>query len=231
MKIEEVSFGEYRAYHMNQAKNQYPELRQRSKAVTFALQYQGTEYTLMNTSGFSQDEAQSIVNNYNATYAVAQQYTQDKIQQACVDGYVTGAFGLKLRTPLLKMNGKGKLNYKAAAEGRTVGNMLSQSYGQLNSRAANEFRERVWASEYKYDILPVAQIHDAVYYIWRNTAGIAKWINDNLIDCMKWCELVELRHPTVKLGAALDIFYPDWSIKTTLNNKDSIKDIYKTCKS
>ena len=128
------------------------------------------------------------------------------------------------------MNGRGKLNYKAAAEGRTAGNMLGQSYGMLNSRAANEFRERIWASEYKYDVLLCGQIHDAIYLIWRNTAGITKWVNDNIIDCMKWNGLVELQHPTVKVGAELDIFYPDWSKATTLKNGISTKAIIKLCK-
>jgi DNA polymerase-1 len=215
---------------INSIAEKYPHLRQASKAPTFLLTYQGTFHGLMNNLGLDQASALIIEANYHELYKEADKWVDDRLQQACVDGYVTGAFGLRLRTPLLKLNGKGKLNYKAAQEGRTAGNMLGQSYGQLNSRAANEFRERVWASEYKYDIILCAQIHDAIYLIWRNTVGITKWVNDNLIDCMKWCELVELQHPTVKLGAALDIFYPDWSIKTTLSNNDSIQNIYETCK-
>jgi DNA polymerase I len=215
---------------INSIAKKYPHLRQASKAPTFLLTYQGTYHGLMNNLGLDKASAIAIESNYHELYKEADKWVDDRLQQACVDGYVIGAFGLRLRTPLLKMNGKGKLNYKAADEGRTAGNMLGQSYGQLNSRAANEFRERVWASEYKYDILLCAQIHDAIYLIWRNTTGIAHWINDNLIACMKWCELVELQHPTVKLGAALDIFHPDWSKKTTLQNNISIKEIYQTCK-
>jgi DNA polymerase-1 len=107
--------------------------------------------------------------------------------------------------------------------------MLGQSYGLLNSRAANEFRKRVWASPYKYDIFPCAQIHDALYVFWRNTAGITKWVNDNLIDCMRWCGLVELQHPTVKLGAELDIYYPTWAKAITLKNNISLSKIIQTC--
>jgi DNA polymerase-1 len=215
---------------INSIADKYPHLRQASKAPTFLLTYQGTYHGLMNNLGLDQTSALVIEANYHDLYKEADKWVNDRLQQACIDGYVTGAFGLRLRTPLLKMNGKGKLNYKAAAEGRTAGNMLGQSYGQLNSRAANEFRERIWASEHKYDILLCAQIHDAIYLIWKNTAGITKWINDNLIACMQWCGLVELQHPTVKLGAALDIFHPDWSKKTTLDNNANVKDIYEACR-
>ena len=116
----------------------------------------------------------------------------------------------------------------AAAEGRTAGNMLGQSYGMLNSRAANEFRERIWESEYKYDIFLCAQIHDSIYLVFRNKIGIANWINQNLIACMKWCGLVELQHPIVKLGAEFDLFYPDWTVSYTIPNvatKQMIKSI------
>jgi DNA polymerase-1 len=129
------------------------------------------------------------------------------------------------------MNGPGKLHYKAAAEGRTAGNMLGQSYGMLNSRAANECRERIWASKYKYDILLCGQIHDAIYLYWRNTVSITKWVNDNLIDCMEWDGLVELRHPVVKVGAELDIFYPDWAHPVTIPNHATKQQIFDLCKS
>lgn len=97
----------------------------------------------------------------------------------------------------------------SSAEARTAGNALSgQSYGLLNCKAANDFMERVYASPYKYDIMPVMQIHDAQYYIFPDDIDIVKWVNDNLIECMSWQDLPELQHDVVKLGAELDIFYP-----------------------
>ena len=214
---------------INSIKTRYPDLRQDSKPPTFLLTYGGTHHGLMNNLGLDESTAKIIEENYHELYKESDAWVADKLQQACDDGYVTGAFSLRLRTPLLKMNGRGKLNYKAAAEGRTVGNMLGQSYGQLNSRAANEFRERIWASKYKYDIFLCAQIHDACYAIWRNTAGITKWVNDNLIACMEWDGLVELQHPIVKVGAELSIFYPDWANETKLNNYATLQEIIKEC--
>ena len=215
---------------INSIKKRYEHLRQKSKLPTFLLTYAGTHHGLISSLGLDMETALKIEANYHELYQVSDQWVADRLQRACIDGYVTGAFGLRLRTPLLKMNGPGKLHYKAAAEGRTAGNMLGQSYGMLNSRAANEFRERVWASKYRYDILLCGQIHDAIYLIWRNTVGITKWVNDNLIACMEWCGLLELQHPTVKLGAELDIFYPDWNHPTTLKNHMTKQDIFLLCK-
>jgi DNA polymerase-1 len=215
---------------INSIKKKYPNLRQDSKTPTFALTYQGTHHTLMRNLGLDKATAVKIETNYHELYKVSDEWVADKLQEACKNGYVTGAFGLRLRTPLLKKNGRGKLHYQAAAEGRTAGNMLGQSYGMLNSRAANEFREKIWDSPYKYDVLMVGQIHDSIYVMWRNTLGITKWVNDNIIDCMKWDGLVELQHPTVKVGAELDIFYPNWANATTLKNAMTSNDIYALCK-
>lgn len=214
---------------INSIAEKYPEFRQKSKAPTFLLTYQGTSHGLMNSLGLSKEDAESIEKNYHELYVVSDEWVAKRLQQACIDGYVTGAFGLRLRTPLLKMNGPGKLHYKAAAEGRTAGNMLGQSYGMLNSRAANEFRERVWASPYRYDILLCGQIHDAIYIIWRNTVAITHWVNTNIIACMEWSGLVELQHPVVKVGAELDIFFPDWAHPVTLKNKMSKAKIFALC--
>jgi len=226
--ITEVSNGKTPAL-INSIKKKYPKLRQDSKAPTFLLTYQGTHHGLMNTLGLDRETAMAIERNYHELYKEADAWVEARLQQATIDGYVTGAFGLRLRTPLLHMNGPGKLGYKAAAEGRTAGNMLGQSYGLLNSRAANEFRERLWASPHIYDVSLCAQIHDAIYLIWRNKAGVTKWVNDNIIDCMKWCGLVELQHPVVKLGAELDIYYPDWATPTTLKNDMSLLAIIAAC--
>ena len=215
---------------INSIETKYPDLRQKSKGPTFLLTYQGTAHGLVNSLGLSREEAEEIERNYHEMYAVSDAWVNERIQKACIDGYVTGAFGLRLRTPLLKMNGPGKLHYKAAAESRTAGNMLGQSYGMLNSRAANEFRERVWASPYRYDILLCGQIHDAIYIIWRNTVAITHWVNENIIACMEWVGLVELQHPVVRIGAELDIFFPNWAHKTTLKNRMTKSEIYSLCK-
>ncbi|RLB78965.1 MAG: hypothetical protein DRH06_00305 [Deltaproteobacteria bacterium] len=203
---------------INSIKKLYKAWRTKSKPVTFLLTYGGTFHGIIDKLGFTESDAKRIEANYHELYKISDEWVKTKIKAACKTGYVTGAFGLRLRTPLLEKVGKGKISYMAQGEARTAGNMLGQSYGLLNSRAANEFRERVWNSKYKYDIFLCCQIHDAIYLIWRDQIGIAKWVNDNLIACMKWCGLKELQHPIVKLGAELDIFYPDWNNGITIPN-------------
>ena len=219
----------YNVKRIKYVKDNYDPLRSKSKNVTFALQYRGTANTLVNNSGFEMEEAKAIVSNYKDLYKGSEEYATGRIAQAAKDGYVQIAFGLKLRTPLLKrtvMSSSMKANI-SEAEARTAGNALSQSYGLLNCKAANDFMERVYASPYKYDIMPVMQIHDAQYYIFPDDVDIVKWVNDNLIECMSWQDLPELQHDVVKLGAELDL-YISWDKPITLKNNISIEEIYDT---
>ena len=213
---------------VNSIKKTHPELRQESKEPTFALTYQGTAHTLMTNLGWSEEKAKSVESNYHKLYKVSDQYVQDRLAQASKDGYVEVAFGLRVRTPLLAqvMWGTGRVPYEAQAEGRTAGNALGQSYGLLNNRAAVAFMKKVWKSPYRYDIKPVALVHDAIYLVIKDDLHVVDWVNRHLIQEMRWQELPEIQHDTVKLGAALDIFWPDWSNAITLPN-DSTKEVIK----
>lgn len=217
---------------VNSMKEKYKDLRQESKTPTFALTYGGTHYTLMANLGWDREKAKSIEDNYHEMYKVSDQYIQDRLKQASKDGFVDVAFGLRVRTPLLKqvMFGGSKMPYEAAAEGRTAGNAMGQSYGLLNNRAAVEFMQKVWASKYRFDIVPVALIHDAIYLLVKDTVEVVEWANRELIKSMQWQELPEIQHLTVKLGAALDIFWPSWKNAITLPNNADQTTITKTCK-
>jgi len=161
---------------------------------------------------------------------VSDQYVQNRLEQASKDGYVEVAFGLRVRTPLLKQVIWGsRIPYEASAEGRTAGNALGQSYGLLNNRAAAAFMKKVWASKYRHDILPVALIHDAIYLLIRDNIEVVEWANKHLIEAMRWQELPEIQHPTVKLGAALDLFYPNWANPITLPNDATAEEIRQCC--
>jgi DNA polymerase I len=195
------------------------------------LTYQGTWHTLVKNLGWSETKAKAVEANYHRLYQQSDDYIQDRLHQASKDGFVTVAFGLRVRTPLLSQvvfNGP-KMPYEAAAEGRTAGNAMGQSYGLLNNRAAVAFMQKVWASKYRLDILPVALIHDAIYILIRDNIEIVDWANRELIQAMQWQELPDIQHPTVKLGAALDIFWPSWAKATTLPNNASLADIRTVC--
>mgnify|MGYP006423515611 CR=1 FL=1 len=216
---------------VNRIKDEYPEERQESKGPTFALTYQGTKFTLMNNLGFSEDEAKRIEANYHELYQVSDQWVQSRLDQAARDGYVDVAFGLRVRTPLLyqTLRNKRSTPYQAQAEGRTAGNAMGQSYGLLTNRAANEFMDKVRNSKYRNDVKIVAQIHDAIYLLIRDSLDVIEWVNQELIKSMEWQELPEIQHDTVKIGAELSIFYPDWSNDITLKNGIEGDAIKKHC--
>ncbi len=102
---------------------------------------------------------------------------------------------------------------------------MGQSYGLLNNRAANEFMQKVWKSPYRFDIKPAALIHDAIYLVIKDDVQVVEWVNRELIKSMQWQELPEIQHDTVKLGAALDIFWPSWADALELPNDASTEEI------
>lgn len=206
--------------------------RQGSKAPTFLLTYGGTYHGMMKNLGWTEEKSKRIEANYHELYAVSDQYVADKLKQASKDGYVTVAFGLRVRTPLIAQvlwDGT-NIPYEAQAEGRTAGNALGQSYGLLNNRAAVAFMERVWASPYRLLIWPIALIHDAIYLVIKDDPEVVAWVNKVLIEEMRWQELPEIQHEQVKLGAALDIFWPSWNNAITLPNDADVATITKVCK-
>jgi DNA polymerase-1 len=89
--------------------------------------------------------------------------------------------------------------------------------------------KKVWASPYRLDIKPVALIHDAIYVLVRDRSDVMEFANRELIKSMQWQELSEIQHPTVKLGAALDIFWPNWAKATTLPNGANREEIFDIC--
>ena len=186
---------------------------------------------MVSNLGFSEDQAKAIEKGYHELYKVSDEYVQSRLQQASKDGYVEVAFGLRVRTPLLKqvIFGSRNMPYEAAAEGRTAGNALGQSYGLLNNRAANAFMQKVWESPYRYDILPVSLIHDAFYLLIRERVDVVEWANIHLPQEMSWQELPEIQHPTVKINAALDLFWPNWANPITLPLNATQQQIQEIC--
>lgn len=198
---------------INSIKTKYPQKRQDSKIPTFLLTYGGTYKGIVEQTGLSEEEAQDIEKQYHLLYKHSDDWVKSKIDRARVDGYITVAFGLRVRTPILAqtINSRGSTPYEAQREARTAGNALGQSYGLLNNRAAIEFMSKVRKSPYKHDIKPCIHIHDAQYYLVRDNIDIIEYINTNLIKAMEWQEDPAIQHDKVKLKAKLDIFYPTWA--------------------
>ena len=217
---------------INSIKDKYPDFRQDSKGGTFLLTYGGTYHGMISNLGWKEDKAKKVEENYHILYKVSDDWVKNRINQATHDGFVTVAFGLRVRTPILKQT---ILDTKitpreAQAEARTAGNALGQSCGLLNNRASIEFQKRLLASEHRTDVLPCAYIHDSIYLLIRDNVKTVKWVNDNLIECMQWQDLPELIHPKVKLGGELELFNSGWHKAITLPNEASEQEIIDICK-
>ena len=219
-KIEEISAKQAEVEIINSIKHSHKDLRQMSKGPTFCLTYNGTYKALMEIFGFSKDEALGIESKYHELYKESDEWVQNRMNQAAKDGYVTVAFGLRVRTPVMHQCILGLRNTpkEAEAEKRTAANACGQSYGLLNTRAGIEFNELVRNSKYKNDIRPVAQIHDAQYFLVRDDKDILLWVNTNIVKCVEWQDDPAIYHPDVKLGGEFSVFYPDWSKECVIPN-------------
>ena len=197
---------------INSIQTAYKDFRQESKAPTFALTYQGTYITLMKNCGFTMERAKLVERRYHELYAVSDAWVQDKLDKAAQVGYITAAFGLRLRTPLLHqvVRGNSRTPYEAEAEGRTAGNALGQSWCLLNSRASAEFMSGVRKSKFRLAIRPCAHIHDAQYMLIRDDINAVMYTNKHLVAAVEWQAHPEIAHPDVKLGGELSIFFPSW---------------------
>ena len=213
---------------INSIKKKYKQYRQASKAPSFALQYSGTFMTLMNNCGFDERTAKQIETNYHKMYKVADKWAENHINKAKETGYVPLAFGGRLRTPLLKKY-KNKPTYASEKEGRSAGNALTQSYCIMTLNSLNLLMERIWKSEYCYNITPAIAIHDANYFVAKNDLQIIKWLNDNLVDCMQTNELPELQHDKIKITAAMEVFYKNWCHSIELPKYVSKEEIKAVC--
>lgn len=197
---------------INSIEKKYKDHRQDSKAPTFALTYQGTYITLMKNCGFSKEKALMVEDRFKKLYKVSIDWVQGKLDQASKDGYITAAFGLRVRTPLLKqvVRGTSRTPYEAEAEGRSAGNALGQSWCLLNNRAGAEFMGNVRKSEQRLNIRPCAHIHDAQYMLIRDDSDAVMYANEHLVKAVQWQDHPDIAHDEVKLGGELSIFYPTW---------------------
>lgn len=207
-------------------KKEQGDIRQEAKAPSFALQYGGTKHTLMKNIGLPEDVAEAIEEGYHTLYGGLKAFSEKNSAFAQKYGYVECAFGLRLRTPLLAQTilGMASTPREAESEARSANNAVTQSWGMLSNRAAIEIQKRIENSIYKYDIYLVNQIHDAIYFVWRDDIQVTKWLNDNLIECMEWQEHPSIQSDKIKIGAELDIG-KSWDKQKTLNNKASLYEI------
>lgn len=209
---------------VNSIKTDFPEIRQKAKAPSFALQYSGTWVTIAKTLGCSPQKAKEIEMNYKKLYPGLEEFTKKNIEHAQKYGYVKCAFGLKLRTPRLANTYGKELTPEQASEGRSSSNASTQSWGLLMNRALIEFRNIVKTSKFRGSIRFSNTIHDAGYLCIKNDIDVIEFVNTEFIKCMLWQDNDAIRSIEVKMGAELDIG-KSWDKQYTLKNNATRKEI------
>ena len=214
---------------INSIQHKYKSLRSDSKAPTFLLTYGGTYMGLMKNCGFSEEKAKLTEKRYHDLYVVSDAWVQAKLDEAAKTGYVTAAFGLRVRTPLLAqvLRGTCKTPYEAEAEGRTAGNALGQSWCLLNNRAGSEFMRKVRTSEFRLDIRPCIHIHDAQYFMIRDNMDTLQYTNKHLVEAVNWQDHPDITHPEVGLGGELSLFYPTWANEIEIPNHATPEEVHQ----
>ena len=197
------------------------------------MNYGGTSIGLKRKFGFSDDKAKFIEDSHHEMYKVYYSYVKDKVNQAKIDGYVTLAFGLRLRTPVLKASNETNIpSYIIEQEERSVGNALFQSYGLMTLNALSNIMNEVWDHPVYFDrIVPVSTIYDSLYFELDNDLDQLVWLNKVIVRNMKdITEIPELHHPELELGADVEVLYPDWSSPIKIKNGASKEDVINSVK-
>lgn len=212
---------------INSIAKKYKGLRQDSKGPTFLLTYQGTWIGIVGQFGFTKERAQQIESRYHVLYAESDKWVQARLDEAAETGYVEAAFGLRVRTPLLKqvIRGTNKTPYEAEKEGRTAGNALGQSWCLLNSRASVEFLRKARTSEFRTKIRPTAHIHDAQYFMIPDDMDTLLYVNEHLVEAVEWQDHPAIEHDEVKLGGEVSVFWPTWAEEAVVPNGATREDV------
>lgn len=178
----------------------------------------------MNSLGLDESTAKEIEKNYHELYKVNDQWVRTQINKAKKTGYVTLAFGLKLRTPALTVKNKYE-TFLQSNEIRTAGNALVQSYGLLNNRAMNAVLNRPKLLQHQLDnkLYPIAAIHDACYYMVKQDEEVLTDLFNACIEEAKFNDLEPIYHDKVIPSGTFNIYFPSWNNSTTITNSSEIK--------
>ena len=94
----------------------------------------------------------------------------------------------------------------------------------LINRTATAIINKIIDSEYYDRIFPCNTIHDAIYFMWLNDNKVTQWLNNNLIDEMRWNDHPTIKSDDVPMEANLDIGI-NWAEQYTLPNNATLKQI------
>lgn len=211
---------------INSITTKYAELRKSSKGPTFALTYGGTAFTLHKNAGIPMNEAVEIEKSYHELYAVSDEFAEKNKEFAIEHGYMECAFGLQIKTPIIRKSIMDNLKtpYPAIAEVRSANNAVTQSWGMLLNRAVIATNKRIEEANLHTEILPINMIHDAAYFLVKDDPEVIKFLNDVLIEEMEWNDHPTIKSKDIPMLSELDIG-KSWDSLITLPNRVTTKQI------
>ena len=216
---------------INKLKDEAKDLRQESKSYTFGLNYGQEAPGMAKKQGIPIEKAIDIVNGYKDLYKELVEWNETNKKFMQKNGYVEGCWGHKVNTPLIKMSliNSALTPTQVKAEFRSANNAITQSYGMLTTIAGYRFQDALFKSKYRYKVLLINQIHDAIYLLMKNEPEVIEWVNNTLISIMGIMDEPKLIDAPVKLESELDIGV-SWDKQITLKNnmnQEEIKEYVK----
>lgn len=165
---------------INSIKEKAKDLRQESKAPTFAMAYGGGAAPIMKVLKCSKAKAETILSAYKELYPELDEFASDTVAFAKKHGYVTGFYGLKLRAPNIRADD----TEATSSMGRLLVNMRIQSAAMLTLAAIADFQTLIEKENLQNDIRVHATVYDSIYVYFRVTEKVLKFININLLSLM-----------------------------------------------
>ncbi len=165
---------------INRIKEECPDIRAKSKSPSFAMAYGSGAGKIQQLLKCTKEEAEAVFDGYHTLYRDTSVYAEKTINQAKHDGFTTGAFKLKLRTPRVRSID----SQQVGKEGRSLVNMTIQSYGLLMNRAGDTTQKAIEKEGKVEDVILVNQIHDALYGLCRDDAETMQWVNNTVVGAM-----------------------------------------------
>lgn len=214
---------------INRIQDEAPYWRQASKPVGFLKQYGGGAGKILETvkreSGklklpiiVDMARANEISDKYDELYSGLAKFAEQNTRNAKRDGYITGAFGLRLRTPRIGSKDSGL----ASSEARSSSNAVTQSWGMITSRAMNAMQQSIEADGMTNQVRIINQIHDCNYFLIRDNVEAVSYANALVTKEMSEWHFIPGH--AIGLPSELDIG-PTWADQHTLKNDATKEDI------
>ena len=131
------------------------EMRRVAKSINFGIVYGMSAFGLSEQLGISRKEAQTFIDRYFVHYAGVQQFMDDIMDQARVDGYVTTLLGRRRQLPEINVS---NANRRQFAERMAINTPIQGTASDIIKLAMIKVHEELIAQKAQAKLL--LQIHD-----------------------------------------------------------------------